>query len=88
MIIRVTTSALPSPNTSLPQALRSLAGYDKVWLRPGQSRRMTIEVPERQLSSWNPETHRWELGTGVRSVWVGDSSANLPEQTTVHIHGH
>jgi beta-glucosidase len=78
----------PSPNTSLPQALRSLAGYDKLWLRPGESRRVTVEVPERQLSSWNPDTHRWELGTGVRSVWLGGSSADLPEQTTVRVHGH
>jgi beta-glucosidase len=78
----------PSPNTALPQAVRSLAGYDKVWLRPGESRRVTIEVPERQLSSWNPSTHRWELGTGTRTVWAGGSSGNLPVQATVRVHGH
>jgi len=78
----------PSPNTSLPQALRSLAGYEKLWLRPGESRRVTVDVPERQLSSWNPDSHGWELGTGVRAVWVGGSSADLPLQTTVRVHGH
>jgi len=78
----------PSPNTTLPQAVHALAGYEKVALRPGESRRVTIEVPARQLESWNPSTHSWELGTGARSVLVGGSSADLPLRATVRVHGH
>jgi beta-glucosidase len=78
----------PSPNTALPQAVRALAGYEKVALRPGESRRVTIELPARQLQSWNPSTDSWELGTGTRSVWVGGSSSDLALRTTVRVHGH
>jgi beta-glucosidase len=78
----------PSPNATLPQAVHALAGYDKLTLRPGESRRVTIEVPAQQLKSWNPSTHRWELGTGTRTVWAGGSSATLPLQTTVRVRGH
>ena len=72
----------------MPQAARSLAGYQKVWLQPGESRRVTIEAPQRQLSSWNPSTHRWDPGTGTRPVWVGGSSTDLPISTTVRVRGH
>jgi beta-glucosidase len=78
----------PSPDTALPQAVRALAGYEKVALRPGESRRVTIELPARQLESWNTSTHSWELGTGPRSVWVGGSSSDLPLRTTVRVRGH
>ena len=77
----------PSPTTTVPQAVRALVGYEKVALRPGESRRVTIEVPEDQLESWNGSTHRWERGTGTRSVWVGGSSADLPLQTAVRVPG-
>jgi beta-glucosidase len=70
----------PSPNVTAQQAVRSLAGYQKVFLRAGQSRRVTVFVDDRQLSSWNSTTHGWQLGTGNRQVWVGGSSADLPLQ--------
>jgi beta-glucosidase len=75
-------------DTALPQAVRALAGYEKVALRPGESRRVTIELPARQLESWNRSTHGWELGIGPRSVWVGGSSSDLPLRTTVRVRGH
>jgi beta-glucosidase len=78
----------PSPDLAMPQAVRSLAGYDKVTLAPGESRRLTINVPAKQLRSWNATTQSWELGTGMRTVWVGSSSADLPLEATVRIKGH
>ena len=78
----------PSPDSALPQATRALAGYKKVFLQPGETRWVTITVPGQQLESWDSASHRWQLGTGPRSVWIGDSSANLPLRTTVHVRAH
>ena len=78
----------PSPDSALPQAVRALAGYKKVLLQPGETRWVTITVPAQQLESWDSGTHRWQLGTGPRSVWVGDSSVNLPLHTTVDVRAH
>jgi beta-glucosidase len=69
----------PSPNVSnAQQAVRSLAGYQKVGLRAGETRRVTIRISERQLQYWNSTANGWRLGTGGRTVWVGSSSQSLP----------
>jgi beta-glucosidase len=78
----------PSPDSTLPQAVRALAGYEKVFLQPGETRWVTLTIPAQQLESWDPASHRWQLGTGPRSVWVGDSSADLPLHTTLYVRAH
>ena len=75
----------PSPAVSEPQAVRALAGYQKVSLRPGESRQVRIEIGLRQLSYWSTTSHRWTLGTGWRSVSVGSSSADLPLHTSARV---
>ncbi|WP_026411006.1 glycoside hydrolase family 3 C-terminal domain-containing protein [Actinomadura oligospora] len=75
----------PAAAVSAPQAVRSLGGYEKVGLRPGESRRIRIDVDDRQLSYWNTTRHAWTLGTGDRSIWIGPSSTDLPQHTEVHI---
>jgi beta-glucosidase len=76
----------PSPDVhGAQQAVRSLAGYAKVWLRPGETERVRVRVDRRQLEHWDAATHRWALGTGIRSVWAGTSSQVLPLHTTVNL---
>lgn len=68
----------PSRNIDAPQAVRKLVGYEKVRLAPGQSRRVTVTVDARTLSSWDTDRGRWVLGTGPRDIRVGGSSDALP----------
>ncbi len=75
----------PSPDVHEPQAVRSLVGYDKVTLRPGQSQRVHIRVDEAQLQYWDTTVHAWALGRGTRAVYAGSSSQQLPLRTTVKI---
>jgi beta-glucosidase len=75
----------PSPDLALPQAVASLAGYEKVRLAPGESREVQVTVDDRQLRSWDAASHGWVLGTGSRTVWVGSSSSDLLLSTTVEI---
>ncbi|MFE3522404.1 beta-glucosidase [Streptomyces sp. NPDC059161] len=64
----------PSPDLSLDQAHRALAGYRRLELEPGRARRVTVRVSARSLSSWDPARHGWVLGTGTREVTVGVSA--------------
>ncbi|RMI36710.1 beta-glucosidase [Actinomadura harenae] len=75
----------PAAKVSAPQAVRSLGGYEKIGLRPGESRRIRIDVDAQQLSHWDTARHAWTLGTGDRTIWVGSSSTDLPLHTKVHI---
>ncbi|MEV3971302.1 glycoside hydrolase family 3 C-terminal domain-containing protein [Streptomyces sp. NPDC050698] len=69
----------PSPRvTNAEQSVRKLVDYRKVRLGPGESRRVTITVAERQLQHWDSAAEGWVTGTGSRDVWVGSSSRDLP----------
>jgi len=72
-----------SPEVSAPQADKALAGYTKVELGPGQSRRVTVHIDGQQLKYWNSTTHGWSTGSGTRPVYIGSSSVDLPLETRV-----
>jgi beta-glucosidase len=67
----------PSPDLQIDRAERVLGGYQRLALKAGESRRVTVRVDERTLSSWNAERHGWVLGTGRRTVWVGASAGEM-----------
>ncbi|MEU8463841.1 fibronectin type III-like domain-contianing protein [Streptomyces sp. NPDC029003] len=52
---------------------RALAGYRRLVLAPGESHRVT-----RTLSSWDPGRQAWVPGSGLREVFAGRSSRELP----------
>ncbi|MCQ4043401.1 glycoside hydrolase family 3 C-terminal domain-containing protein [Streptantibioticus rubrisoli] len=74
-----------SPEVRAPQADRALAGYAKVELAPGQSERVTVHIDGQKLKYWNTASHGWATGAGVRSVFVGPSSAILPLQAKIAV---
>ncbi|MEU6350770.1 glycoside hydrolase family 3 C-terminal domain-containing protein [Streptomyces sp. NPDC047072] len=75
----------PSPDLRLDQAVRVLAGYRRLALKVGEERRVTVRVAARTLSSWDAERHRWVLGSGRRTVWVGASAEDLRLRTGVSV---
>ncbi|MFG2998973.1 beta-glucosidase [Streptomyces sp. NPDC048340] len=68
----------PSPDLTLDQPVRALAGYRRLTLAPGEAQRVTLDIDSRALSSWDPEQHAWVLGSGRREVFAGRSSRELP----------
>lgn len=55
--------------------LRELKAFQKVALRPGETREVTLEVPVSRLAYWSQQQHGFTLDPGTFDVWVGDSSA-------------
>jgi beta-glucosidase len=53
---------------------RALAGFAKVQLAPGESRRVTVELAAKSLSSWSADAHAWTTPACARPVVVGGSS--------------
>ncbi|KAM0668349.1 hypothetical protein ACQRIU_001911 [Beauveria bassiana] len=64
---------------------RQLRGYDKVRLRPGESRTATFALTRRDLSVWNVEAQQWQLQRGSYTIEVGTSSRNLPLKLSLKI---
>jgi beta-glucosidase len=55
------------------QALRSLRGFDRVYLEPGESKQMTIELDRRSFQYWSEPKQRWVTNYGNRTIYVGDA---------------
>ena len=70
-------------SAQLPEPPRQLRGFKKVFLAPGQTRRVTLSVPVRLLRAWNPASHSWQPLYGYYRVLAGGSSAHLPLRATV-----
>jgi len=63
--------------TSAPTPVRQLAGVARLTLRPGQSKRVTVELDPRSLSYWDTASQRWIIPGGELSVLVGSSSRDI-----------
>jgi len=60
--------------TPVPMAPKTLAGFARVPLQPGESKAVTIRIASRQLSYWAEESDAWKVAVGRRAVMVGASS--------------
>jgi beta-glucosidase len=64
-------------------AAKALAGFDRIALKAGEARRITIPVERRALQYWSASDKRWADAPAGRTLWVGGSSAALPLKTTL-----
>jgi beta-glucosidase len=62
-----------------------LRGFQKVTLRPGQTRHLTFHLDQRAFQIWNTAAQAWTTVDGTYTVRVGDSSANLPLHAPVTV---
>lgn len=96
---KVAAAAVPQvyigPVSSVPagvqQSVRSLAGFDRVTLAPGQTKHLTIHIGpgsdvdgwgnRRAFEYWDTTKRAWVAAAGQRTVWVG--SADAPADLTL-----
>jgi beta-glucosidase len=63
---------------------RQLAGFQRIALRPGETRTLVFTLGREELSFWSPQTRHWSAEPGVFDLWAGDdSNAALQTQLTV-----
>jgi beta-glucosidase len=62
-----------------------LEGFERVSLDPGQTRTVAIALPVSRLAYWDETLDRFRVESEPVRLSVGDSSANLPLSTTVHV---
>ncbi|MBH1936658.1 glycoside hydrolase family 3 C-terminal domain-containing protein [Streptomyces sp. AV19] len=67
----------PPAKSPVELPLRALVGFERVELKPGESRRVTVRITERQLSYWDAARGGWARTEGARPVYVGASSRDV-----------
>lgn len=63
---------------SAGEEFRRLAGWQKVTLKPGESRTVTVPLHPLTLAVFDEKANRWETPRGAFRIFVGGSSADTP----------
>ena len=65
--------------------MKELKGFDKVSLKPGETKTVKFNVSPRDLAYWDKFLHRFRTDAGDYEILVGSSSADIRGKATIHI---
>jgi beta-glucosidase len=65
------------PHARVPRPAKELKGFAKIYLRPGETRRVTIPLDGRAFAYYDTATKQWRAEAGVYDISVGRSSAQI-----------
>jgi beta-glucosidase len=61
-------------NPPVVRPVKELKGFTKVYLAPGESRRVTINLDRRSLAYYDVSARAWDVARGLYRILVGSSS--------------
>lgn len=78
----------PGPEAKgVQQAVRALRGFERVELKAGETRHVTIKLEPRLFQYWGERVQKGGTNAGERTIFVGDADAldHLPLSAKVEI---
>jgi beta-glucosidase len=73
------------PSTAVPEPPKSLQGFQKIILQPGQTAPVQLTLNQRAFSYWDVVSHSWRVAPGTYQIMLGDSSRNILQQALITI---
>jgi len=70
---------------SVPMPPKTLAGFEKVELEPGEAATVTVSLDEDALAYWSEAEGDWKEPPGARSMYVGPSSRETALETRLSL---
>jgi hypothetical protein len=64
-------------NPRVPRPIKELRGFAKDYLRPGETKQVTIKLNQRSLAFYNVQARGWEADPGAYAISVGASSQDI-----------
>ena len=64
-------------NPPVSRPIKELKGFKKVFLQPGDSRRVTLELDQRSFAFFDTGRHRWVAKPDIYNLLVGASSQDI-----------
>ncbi len=71
------------PATGLDRPLKELKAFQKVRLRPGDAKAITLTLNERSFALYDVARKNWKVEPGVYEIMVGSSSRDIRARTTL-----
>ncbi len=73
------------PESAIERPALELKGFQRVALKAGESKQVTISIPKAKLCHWDEQLHAWALEEGPALFRVGASSVNLPSEAELNL---
>ena len=70
-------------NSQIDRPTKELKKFDKVFIEPGETKKVQFELSERDLSFWSIETQTWQVEPAEYIFEVGASANDIRETTSV-----
>jgi beta-glucosidase len=68
------------PSATIPRPVKELKAFERVVLKPGETRHVSVQLDRRSLAYFNIQSKGWKVDPGRFKLFVGDSSASVPLQ--------
>ena len=75
------------PNGTVFRPIKELKGFQKVFLKAGESKKVSISFDDKTFRYWNTKTNRWEIEEGSYEIFIGSSVQNMHLQGTIKRQG-
>ena len=66
---------------SMSRPVRELKGFERVTLKAGERKTVTLTLDTQDLGFWSSATHHWAIEPGTFDVWVGDDATATQHAT-------
>ncbi len=74
-------------HSRIPRAQKELRGFKKVFLQPGESKKVSVAIDERFASYYNVKTASWCVEEGEYTISLGSSSQDIRLSGSVQMCG-
>lgn len=74
-------------NYSVYRPVKELKGFTKVFLQPGESRKVVIKLDDKAFRYYNVRTGKFEIEGGTMQILIGASVADIRLQGSVFVEG-
>lgn len=75
------------PDARVFRPEKELKGFQKVFLKAGESRTVKLSFDDKTFRYWNVRTKRWEIEGGAYTVMVGASCLDIRLTDRMHVQG-
>jgi len=69
------------PKSKVERVLKELKGFDKIYLKSGESKTVTVEIPIDKLKYYDESISGWKQEKGDYMIYLGNASDNIIEKT-------
>jgi beta-glucosidase len=64
-------------HSSVPRPPKELKGFSKVFLKPGETKRVSLPLDARSFSYYDIKSHAWKAEPGTFNIYVASSAADI-----------